>query len=77
MTQDTWNLISLVSWVGVLIFGCAALYTLDKHGREQAAKLIPVPVQPTTFAWVFCPNGHCKVLANREWSCPVCEARLS
>jgi hypothetical protein len=69
--------IAVYSWVGIIVFAVLGLNEIDKARRAKTKAPVSGPaVLKSAVTWVHCPNGHCKVLADHDWSCPVCGAQL-
>lgn len=69
------GLIAIYSFTGMILFAVLGLWAIDRARNAPAAIAPAIASRP--FAWVRCPSGHCKVNADRDWSCPACGARLA
>jgi hypothetical protein len=68
--------IAVYALVGMVVCLALAVNEIDKAAKGRAAPAPAVAQARPAFAWLHCPNGHCKALANRDWSCPTCGAQL-
>lgn len=76
MSTDQLAGIAAYSGAGALVFLALAIATLERwrHAAKPAV-VVPVVVR-SAYTWAHCPNGHAKVLTNRDWSCPTCGAQM-